>query len=484
MTVVVHRVTKQAARYTPAGGVEKCALCRFFAPQGWCGKVVGPVSPRGWCKYYSREAVQRWSNPGYAGSGGGLPAGATLNLNFMTPGTLDPRITFTRASTGTYFDSTGTMQTAAVNAPRWDYDPVSLQLRGLLLEDQRTNGIRNSTMQGAIPGSPGTLPTNWLLGGSLAVTPQVVGTGTENGVPYIDLRMAGITASGLITLLFESTTAIAAANGQAWSNSLYIRLVAGTLANITSFQLLTNETTAAGAGVRVNFSPLWTAATASLATQRFVYSVTLIGGGTVGAVHPRLQINVTNGVAIDATFRIGAPQMEQGDFPTSYIPTTAAVTRSIDSCLIPPANMSPWFAPPGGSWFAEFDYFDSTPTASRVIARGGAPSGIATVMITTLNLIRQNDPVSTVDAANAASANTIVKAASTWAPGQAKICNSGGPVPTSAALTTGFTAFVANGVAFMTVTTALSTDNTSGHIRRVQYYPRVLSDAEMQQVTM
>ena len=68
-----------------------------------------------------------------------LPPGATLDLSFMIPGTFDPMITFTRASTGTYFDSTGTMQTAAINALRWDYDPVLLQLRGLLLEDQRTN---------------------------------------------------------------------------------------------------------------------------------------------------------------------------------------------------------------------------------------------------------------------------------------------------------------------------------------------------------
>ena len=39
---------------------------------------------------------------------------APMALNFMVPGSLDPLLTFTRASTGTYFDSTGTMQTAAV----------------------------------------------------------------------------------------------------------------------------------------------------------------------------------------------------------------------------------------------------------------------------------------------------------------------------------------------------------------------------------
>ena len=373
--------------------------------------------------------------------------------------------------------------TVANSGPRWDYDPVSLQLRGLLLEDQRTNGVRNSTMQGAVPGSPGTLPTNWLLGGSAAVTPQVVGTGTENGVPYIDLRLVGTTTSVLLALLPETTTAIAAANGQAWTSSVYLRLVAGSLSNINSVQLSTNETTAAGASVRTNFGPLWTVTTVSLAAQRFVYSVTLTGGGTVGAVHQRINFNVPSGVAIDATFRIGAPQMEQGDFPTSYIPTTgAAVVRSIDSCLIPPANMSPWFAPPGGSWFAEFDYLDSTPANSRVIARPNVGGSTTPFAVNAAQAIFQYDGVG-LATANSGTANTTVRSASTWTTGQAKICLNGGAVASAANLVSGYGLFATFGVGFMSCSVALATDNTSGHIRRVQYYPRVLADAEMQTLT-
>ena len=142
--IITRRVTKQEARYTDAGGQEKCAYCRFFAPQGWCGKVAGPVSPEGWCKYYSREMVQRSSGAGYAGSGGGPPPGATADLSFMTPGTLPPNVVFTRASTATYFDASGALQTAATNAPRWDYDPATLALRGVLMESGKTNLVLNS----------------------------------------------------------------------------------------------------------------------------------------------------------------------------------------------------------------------------------------------------------------------------------------------------------------------------------------------------
>jgi hypothetical protein len=48
-------------------------------------------------------------------SGSNVPPGASLDLSFMTPGVLDPRVTFTRNSAATYFDSSGVMQAARVN---------------------------------------------------------------------------------------------------------------------------------------------------------------------------------------------------------------------------------------------------------------------------------------------------------------------------------------------------------------------------------
>ncbi len=141
-------------------------------------------------------AMFNWNGSAWT-AGSALPAGATLDLSFMTPGTLDPRITFTRASTGTYFDAAGVMQTATTNTPRWDYDPVTHVLRGLLIEEARTNSIRNSTMQGVVPGTPGTLPTNWALNtGASGLSSQIVGSGTESGIPYFDFRFFGTAAAG------------------------------------------------------------------------------------------------------------------------------------------------------------------------------------------------------------------------------------------------------------------------------------------------
>lgn len=53
-------------------------------------------------------------------------------------------ITFTRASTGTYFDINGVLKTAAANEPRFDYDPITRAAKGLLIEEQRTNLLKYS----------------------------------------------------------------------------------------------------------------------------------------------------------------------------------------------------------------------------------------------------------------------------------------------------------------------------------------------------
>lgn len=54
-------------------------------------------------------------------------------------GVLHPSAAFSRLSSGTYFDATPIMQTAAANEPRWDHDPLAGAPLGLLIEQQSTN---------------------------------------------------------------------------------------------------------------------------------------------------------------------------------------------------------------------------------------------------------------------------------------------------------------------------------------------------------
>jgi hypothetical protein len=186
-------ISKAAARYTGAGGKEHCSLCRHFSPRrgGRCARVLGDISPMGWCRLFSRE-MRGLVADASSFNGGGGPA---LGLDFMTPGTLDPRITFTRASTGTYFDSAGILRSAAVNAPRWDYDPATLALRGLLIEEARTNVLLNSA----------TLSTQSVTVTAQAYTLSFYGTGTITRSGVSTGALVGTGATQRVSVTFTPT---------------------------------------------------------------------------------------------------------------------------------------------------------------------------------------------------------------------------------------------------------------------------------------
>jgi hypothetical protein len=76
----------------------------------------------------------RWRR---AGGGGVSPA---FQTDFTAISSLPAGISLTRATTGTYFNASGVLQTAAIDAPRFDHNPVSpFAATGLLIEEQRTN---------------------------------------------------------------------------------------------------------------------------------------------------------------------------------------------------------------------------------------------------------------------------------------------------------------------------------------------------------
>jgi hypothetical protein len=238
-------------------------------------------------------------------------------------------IIFTRASDGTFVGSNGLIQTAGTNVPRFDHNPLTGESLGLWVEEQRTNSIRNNTMVGAVAGSPGTAPTNWIVSTTAAgVSREIIGTGTENGITYIDIKVSGTTTSSLFFVIrFEGPQVVAAANGQTWTTSSYIKVVGGSLANLLlRFGINGNDST--GSGVQFPTNSTISPTGASLISQRFVNTGTF-SNASVAFAQSYLQIEAASGVAIDITIRIGLPQLEQGAFATSVIPTsTTAVTRS------------------------------------------------------------------------------------------------------------------------------------------------------------
>lgn len=251
----------------------------------------------------------------------------------VRPGWLSPLVSFSRASGGTYLDASGVLQTAGNNVPRFQGSA-----RRLLIEEARTNSFTNPRAEGAVPGTPGTKPTNWLAPFSNAgLSYQIIGTGTEDGIPYIDIRWYGTaTSAGFANVSFSSASVIAAASGQTWTGSVYLRLVGGTLNGISSMDVQLTENNNTGSWLAATFNTI-TVNTGSLSGQRKIATRTFNQASTAYTnFYP--SIYVVNGAAIDVTLRVGTAQLEQGAFATSLIlppvGSPAATTRLADSATM------------------------------------------------------------------------------------------------------------------------------------------------------
>jgi hypothetical protein len=269
---------------------------------------------------------------------------------------LDPRVTFTRASTGTYVGGDGTLRSAATNEARFDHNPTTGESLGLLVEEARTNSVTNNTMVGAVAGTPGTLPTGWPFqsGGGLGLSVSIVGTGTESGIAYLDWRISGTaSAATAATIAFPRAAAV---TGQTWTVSSYIKLAAGSLSGVTRTYFGLIEETAAPAFVTGGFYTVGPPTNAPLITQRGLGTRTLSGGATVALLRSGLSVDVSSGSTVDFTIRIGLPQLEQGAFATSVIATsTATVTRAADVASITGTAFSSWYRQDEGTWFVHHD---------------------------------------------------------------------------------------------------------------------------------
>ena len=281
----------------------------------------------------------------------------SLALDFTVPGTLPPNVVFTRASVGTYFDSTGTMQSATTNTPRWDYDPSTLALRGVLIEEARTNSVKNSTMVGAVAGSPGTDPTGgWSFSqAATGLTRQIAGVGVENGIAYIDVRYtAPSTAAGNVIIGFTTSgvAGVPAAAAQQWMLSYNITLSAGALPPNTGALFRCNQFDSGGTLLGTLNTNGALPIVQPLGRSRVVSNFAVTVANTAFLAPFWLFAVAASASPVDFTVRIGAPQFELGTFATSFIPTTAAaVTRAGEAVTMPVAA---WFSAAASSLLAEY----------------------------------------------------------------------------------------------------------------------------------
>src|SRR3954469_16644246 len=84
-----------------------------------------------------------------SGSSPGSPSGdggPDFQTNFTAISSLPTGVSFSRATTGTRFNSSGVLVTEAIDAPRFDYawNGSAWVAVGLLIEEQRTNSLLQS----------------------------------------------------------------------------------------------------------------------------------------------------------------------------------------------------------------------------------------------------------------------------------------------------------------------------------------------------
>jgi hypothetical protein len=318
------------------------------------------------------------------------------------------------------------------------------------------------------------------------VSTEVIGTGTENGLSYVDYKISGTpTGNGTTFLNFESSSQVAASSGQTWTESAYVKLAAGSVTNATVGINLGSRTSAnvpTGDGTLVNFTPT----SASLATQRRTVTRTY-NDATTAFAFPDARVVYTNGNPIDLTLRIAAPQLEQGAFATSYIPTTtAAATRAADSAVVTP--ISSFYNQSEGTLFAEF-------SRNQVVAQGRFLSftNAADLFVNFLNLETGygNPALHRIISTNGTSvasgpaagnvAGTIYRLSGGYS-STSIIAAQNGVLEAQAAVTGTPTGIDSMAIGATRSTTTVDRQ-LNGHIRKIAYWPRRLSNTLLQQLT-
>lgn len=403
----------------------------------------------------------------------------TLDLNFIGASSLDSRVTFTRASTATYFDSAGTMQTAAINAPRFDYSPSTLAARGLLIEEQRTNLLTYSEQFD----NAAWTKSNASITADAATSPA--GTATAD-------KLVEDTATSSHFVRQNATGVI----GTSYTSTVFVKAAERTAAVVVHFD------GAAFCGVSINLStgvlsspPLDLGVTDALATA----TVQNCGNGWYRVSVTRTQVTGTTlqtrivtqsgangsytGNGTSGLYIWGA-QLEAGAFPTSYIPTGAAtVTRNADVASMTGTNFSSWYNAVEGTVYTQgqtfadnsasrtFVHIDDTTTNNRIMLNRNTSRVCAfTVSVSGVNQADiTNGPTisdgSTGFFAAVYKLNDFAVSSAATAPAT----DTSGTVPTVSQMLIG--------------SRPSGTNNINGYLRRISYYPTRLPNATLQALT-
>jgi hypothetical protein len=278
-----------------------------------------------------------------------------LALDFTTSA-LDPRVAVTRAlNTATRVNSSGLIETVNADLPRFDYDPVTLQPKGLLIEDQRTNALAYSEELGNAV---------WTKSNSSIVDNS---TTSPSGLTNADTLVENTATS---THFIQSTASVV---GTPVVCSFYAKKkerskvgFGGAGFNAQGFQAvwdLDSGTVFTNIGGRASIQ--------ALANGWYRCSVAFTPSNTSGSIILLCDDTGSNSYTGDGTsgLFLWGVQTEAGAFATSYIPTTTtSLTRNADVVSMTGANFSSWYNSSEGTFAADATTLSPLGSTQRIFS--------------------------------------------------------------------------------------------------------------------
>jgi len=378
----------------------------------------------------------------------------------VTTGKATDLITFTRSTTGTYLDSDGLLKTADINEPRIEYDADG-NLKGLLIEEARTNIIAYSGDIGAWGGSVGST-TNVTLTENALTAPDGTQTADKVQRTVLDTSADYRQTKSVVSGNDYTFSIFAKADVQArleldfsnakFSSQDYVRFDVDTGTAYDSGTGATYSITYYGNG--------W---------YRFSLTATCTASGSTGVI-----VRVINN---EPHYAWGA-QLETGSFPTSYIPTSGStVTRTADIATLA---------------LSKFGYNNNQ---STILVEGEKTARTGVFTFVALHDGGSSDRVllyynNTILRGQIKSANNVVaqltsevaeggKLGLAYKENDVAFTSNGGAVntDTSAAMPAGLNTLAIGGYSYSTG------QQINGHIKSVKYYPLRLSNEQLQALT-
>jgi hypothetical protein len=174
-------------------------------------------------------------------------------------------------------------------------------------------------------------------------------------------------------------------------------------------------------------------------------------------------------------------QLEAGEFPTSYIPTTASqVTRAADLAVMTGTNFSNWFRADEGTFVVDYrcDHIGGQWFPSAWYVDSGSSNRFGHAILSTNKSVTYDSLTAGVPTAYLVYANSADDVKSAFAYRQNDMAAS-----TFGAAVVSDTSTTVPSVNAMNIGGRMSEAQLNGHIRSLRYFPRRLTNAELQTLT-